>query len=180
MSARVQGKNVTLLIHSESFLLPIPLGEIDKFSAKSMTYTQKTRPVGAILQGQTDIYSGYELSFEVGKVNWRLARMLHIQDQKLRSGLLPVKFFISETIDHYDGSKEQWYYKNVHLYNYDINHDSSDSMQTLQGWSSHKEIGTIDDQLFHDPITFAMLEALSLYGNADTPLSGALNFNRPF
>lgn len=148
--ARVSGRNVHLLLHSQDLLAPIPLGEIDTFKAKSRTSIIVSRPNGYINQGATVQYGGWDLSFEGGKVDWSLAHFYWLQDQELRSGNLLPKFFITETVFHYNGAIENYVYGNVTLYGLDLSRSSQEVKDSIHGFSPFRNMGAIDDTIRHD------------------------------
>lgn len=102
MRPRVLGRNVILLVHSEKWLLPIALGELEEFTSTSTTELIKSRPVGYSLEAATLRYGGYDLSFKIGKTDPFMERWGYLIDRGLISGSQPPKLFIVEIIRHYD------------------------------------------------------------------------------
>lgn len=166
MRPRVLGRNVILLVNSAKWLAPIPLGELEEFSATSTTEIIKSRPVGYSLQAATLRFGGYDLTFKIGKTDPFLARWSYLIDRGLISGSQPPELFIIETIQHYDrisvggfagtspgggnesinfgNIRETWIYKNVTLYAPDFNINAQDAYEhSIKGFAAYKELGPI-------------------------------------
>jgi hypothetical protein len=145
MKPRILGRHVNLLLFSDDFNMPIDIGELDEFSATSSTEIIKTRPVGYFLQGVTTKYAGYELSFKIGKTNPLIEKLNYLIEKDLLKSKQPPNFYILETIRHYDGTIENWIYKNVTLYGLDIKTSGEgDYEQNINGFAAYKELGPID------------------------------------
>lgn len=177
--ARVSGRNVHLLLHSQDLLAPIPLGEIDTFKAKSRTSIIVSRPNGFINPGATVQYGAWDLSFETGKVDWSLAHFYWLQDRELRSGNLLPRFFITETIFHYNGAVENYVYDSVTLYGLDLSKGADEVKESIQGFSPYRTTGVIDTTILHDA-TNAMREAIFATNKINQLGIGSVLGNRPF
>lgn len=145
--ARIVGNNAIISIHSQALLTPIPLGEIDSFKAKSLTTVNKSRPIGFQNTRATLQYGGYDLSFEIGKVDWALGHYYWLQDRTLRGGELPPELFINETIYHYDGTIENYVYNGVTLFDFDISRAIDDCNERIQGFAASRDSGIFDTTL---------------------------------
>ena len=146
--ARVSKKHTTLLIHSEALALPIPLGELDSFTKTSRTTNIVTRPVGFINEGSTIQYGGWDLSFDGGKVDWALAHFHFLQDQALTANKQPPKFFITETIHHFNGTLEQWTYRDVTLFGFEGETGDGEQKESMKGFSPRRTMGPVDTTVF--------------------------------
>lgn len=171
MRPRILGRHVILLVNSESWALPIALGELEEFSATSTTEIIKSRPVGYALESATLRYGGYDLSFRIGKTDPFLERWNFLTDRGLISGAAPPKLFVFEIVRHYDnigtvgggplpvgfsgldlniaGQRisvtENWIYRDVTLFGNDISINSQDSYdQSIKGFAAWKELGPVD------------------------------------
>lgn len=149
---RVGKKHVRMYIHSAALLTPVYLGEIDNFQRTSKTKASIDRPTGYALEGSTVQYGGWDLSFDGGKVDWALAHFYYLQDRGLIAGKQPPEFFINEIVKHYNGSMENWVYRNVTLFGFDGNTGDGESKESLKGFSPLREIGMVDTGLIFDPI----------------------------
>jgi len=141
--ARIHGTNVHLYFMPQVPLAAFELGEVDDFKAKSRTKIIHSRPIGSVIEGATLQYGGWDLTFEMGKVDWKLCHMYYLQDLELRGNIVPPKYSIFEEIQHYDGSIEQFIYRDVTLFNLDISRPSQESKETIQGFSPIREIGPL-------------------------------------
>ena len=184
--ARVDGRNVELLFMAQSLPVPISLGEIDSFSAKSQTTIHKRRPVGFINDSAQLINGGWDLSFETGKVDWSLCHYYWLQEQRLRDNKTVPLFTITETISHYEGGlggfitgKEQYVYKNVVIYELDLNRSIGDIQERFSAFSTNRTLGPIDNTILVDPIGNAAREAVMRL-NSDVFGDFVKNFERPF
>lgn len=158
MAPRVLGRHVTLLVNSEQLLLPIALGEIDNFKATSGTDIIKRRPMGFIIEAATERYSGYDLSFTIGKTDPMLERWNHLVERGIFAGNKQPDLFVFEMIKHYDSVlgvpvMENWIYKNVTLFGLDKEITPDEITQSIKGFATHKELGPAD-------ITFTNLKWL--------------------
>jgi hypothetical protein len=159
--ARVNGSNAQLIIASQSLLLPIPLGEIDSFEAESQTSIIKTRPVGFTNERATLNYGGWDLSFSGGKVDWARAHFYWLQDMRIRNGKLPPSLCIWQTIEHYNGSQEQYIYKNVVLFGLKFTASGVEEVQeSMSGFASARSIGYLDNTILSDVLGYAAREGL--------------------
>lgn len=145
MKPRILGRHVNLLLFSDDFHIPIDIGELDEFSATSSTEIIKTRPVGYSLQGVTTKYAGYELSFKIGKTNPFIERLNYLTEKDLIRSKQPPKFYILETIRHYNGTIENWMYKSITLFGLDTNITGEGGYeQSIKGFAAYKELGPVD------------------------------------
>lgn len=151
MGARILGNNVELFLFSQALATPIPLGEIDSFSARSQTSIIKSRPIGYVNEKATLKHGGWDLSFEAGRVNWGLAHFYNIQETDLRGRGQPPAFFIIETVKHYNGAIEQYTYKNVTLFGLDLSNTFEDVKEKISGFASYREQGPVDTTIIADP-----------------------------
>lgn len=150
--ARVYGNSVKLFIHSQDTLLPIPLGELDSFSARSLTSVHKSRPTGYINVRATLKYDGWDLSFDGGKVDWALCHFYWLQDNKLRANQLQPDFFISETIFHFNGAIENYVYQGVTLFGLDLTRAGEDELkEKINGFAAVRALGPVDTTDFQPP-----------------------------
>lgn len=156
MKPRLLGRQVNLLVFSQDLVVPIDLGELDEFSATSSTEIIKTRPVGYLLQGVTTKYSGYELSFKIGKTNPFIERLNYLIENDLLKTRQPPKFFILETAWHYEKGPlnapivENWLYRDVTLYGLDIRMSGQgDYEQDIKGFAAFKDSGPVDTTILN-------------------------------
>jgi hypothetical protein len=149
-STPVVSRNVLLLVHSESLLLPISLGRIDEFSANSNTDIVKRRPMGKGYYSTEVRNAGYELSFKLDKRDPMLERWNYLIESGKISNKNRPNLFISETTKHYGGGLlgipviENWIYKNVVLYGFNKSTNISNISQEIKGFASHKELGPVN------------------------------------
>jgi hypothetical protein len=159
--ARVFSKNVKLFLFSEDTLAPIFLGEIDSFKKTSNTKIIKSRDIGYVNEQATVDYGGWDLSFDGGKVDWRLARFYLIQDRYLRDGIQPPELYILETIKHYNGTIEQYSYRHVTLFGFEGEHQSQqESTESIQGFSPYRQLGPVDTVIIKDAAQVGIMELI--------------------
>ena len=148
MAPRILGRHVQLFVHSAKLALPISLGEIDEFSASSTTDIVKSRPIGYILEAATLRFSGYDLSFKIGKTNPMLERWNNLTDRGLITGTQPPELFITEKVNYQISPSipiwECWTYKNVSLFAPDVSVNSDEYTQTIKGFAPYKELSEAD------------------------------------
>jgi hypothetical protein len=168
MKARIQGSQAKLIFFPEGTgVVPLDLGELDEFEATQMSEVVKRRPMGYSIESTTYKYSGWNLSFRGGKVDWKLARWAFNQD---RSARIPGKtngFSILQTINHFDTraggipAVEQYLYTNVVLFGLEQKlRGGEDITEEMKGYCGKREIGPVDtsvlsvDGVFWNSIAF--------------------------
>ena len=142
---RVYGNNAKIYV-ADAKGNEILVGEVDKFSAKNLDELRKSQPLGDKNITSQTTFKGYDLDFEGGKVDAKLAALFHAQDQQIHAGGRSPYFIVREEVRHFDGTLEVWVYRNVTLHGY--NHDApSDEMLTekFSGFS-----GTLKERGKHD------------------------------
>lgn len=158
--ARILGNNCILLMQSASTGLPIPIGEIDAFGAKSNTKIITSRPIGYIIEGATIQYGSWSLTFDSGKVDWSLAHFYWLQDSALLKGNIQPNFNISQTITHYDGTVESYVYEDVTLFGLDFTASIDEIREKIEGFSPKRRIGAIDTTYGSKSTTNIIREAI--------------------
>lgn len=110
-------------------------GQIISTEVDSMTATQKHEikawhPLGEIGERQQVIYKGWDLDFKTGKIDSSIANFFNALDQALLAGQTSPRVRVTQTIKHFDGSKEIWIYPDSVLYNY--TQDASNSEDEIK------------------------------------------------
>ena len=117
--ARVLGSSAVILLKGADGT-EVNIGEVDKFSAKEMGDLKKSRPLGKTQYASNYDCQGYELSFDGGKVDWKLAALFQAQAQQHAGGGRSPYFTVVQTIKFFDGSEEKYEYTDVTIYDYNI------------------------------------------------------------
>lgn len=141
--ARVLGSKAVLkiIVPNVTSGSEILIGEIDKFTATSQSEVKKSQPLGQGHITSQQVFKGWEISLEAGKVDWRLAmEIVGVNDaqtvQTGRSGL----YRITQTIEYYDGQIETWQYDDVTFYGYELSAESAEEeiKETIKGFSGRE------------------------------------------
>ena len=98
----------------------IAFAELDSFSSKNKTTLKQNHPLGEVVPHGQLIYDGYELSFEVGKVDASLEVLQNANDQALLNGQSAPRYQIVDQTNLLDGTTETWVYPNVVLHDFDV------------------------------------------------------------
>lgn len=131
--ARISGSNVILLIKAGD--TDVAVGEIDKFTAKKLEELKKAQALGAKTETSWVKWKGWEFSFEGGKVDWQLAKVLHSQDVEIVAGRRSPYFKIQKTIEYLNGDTEVWVWDEVTLYGYEIDVPMEDVTEKISGFT---------------------------------------------
>lgn len=138
--ARVLGSSAKIYIN-KSDLTTCQVGEVDKFSAKGNSELKKSRPLGAKLYASQIDPQGWDLSFEGGKVDWKLAALLQAQDRQVYQDGRSPYFTVTQTIKFSDGTLEQFNYYDVtiHSPNVDIGGSGDEVSEKFEGFAAYRE-----------------------------------------
>jgi len=155
MKARIQGSQAKLIFFPEGTgVVPLDLGELDEFEATQMSEVVKRRPMGYSIESTTYKYSGWNLSFRGGKVDWKLARWAFNQDRAARIPGKTNGFSILQTVTHFDTrvgglpAIEQYLYTNVVLFGLEQRFKGGDDVtEEMKGFCAKREIGPLDDSV---------------------------------
>lgn len=131
---RVRGNHARILIVDKDGK-EIEVGEVSKFSVKELGEVKKSRSIGQNSVTSNKTFEGYDLSFEGGKVDWKLAQLLHRQDELVYSGNRSPLFIVKQKVFFYDGSEEHFSYNDVTIYGYNLDIDANDElMEKFEGF----------------------------------------------
>jgi hypothetical protein len=137
--ARILASNATVKVKDPFTGFNIKIGEVDKFGVKANTELIKSRSIGNGLETTQLKYSGYDLTFSGGKVDWELARLMHSQDHLLNTTGLNPYFSVENTITYYDGTVETYVFNNVLIFGYDMNIESENEItESFSGYATSK------------------------------------------
>lgn len=127
--SRVLGSSAAVFLKADDGNL-CPIGEVDKFTAKEVGELKKSRPLGKKQFASQYDHQGWELSFEGGKVDWKLAALIQAQNVQFQNGGRTPYFMVTQRVLFYDGSIEEYQYNDVTIHNY--NFDEGGSGDELQ------------------------------------------------
>ena len=155
MKARAQGSQAKLIFLPEGTgVVPLELGELDEFNATQTSEVIKRRPMGYSIGSSTYKYSGWDLSFNGGKVDWKLARWAFNQDRAARIPGKTNGFSIIQTVTHFDTrvgglpAIEQYLYTNVVLFGLEQRFKGGEDItEEMKGYCAKREVGPIDDSI---------------------------------
>lgn len=125
---RVRGSHAVISVNDQNGNR-IDIGEINKFSVKELGELKKSRAIGEHAVTSTKTFEGYDLSFEGGKVDWKLAQLLHKADDRIYTLNARTPYFeVTQTINYYNGISEVYTYKDVTIYGYNMDIDANDEI----------------------------------------------------
>jgi len=101
------------------------IGEVDKFSAKELSEIKKSRPLGKKVFASQKDFQGWELSFEGGKVDWKLAAVMQAETAKFQEGVRSPYWKVVQKIMYYDGAVEHYEYIDTTIYDYNLDANGS-------------------------------------------------------
>lgn len=131
---RVRGNHARIIV-MDSTGNETDIGEVSKFSVKELGEVKKSRAIGQNSVTSNKTFEGYDLSFEGGKVDWRLAQILHRQDEKIYEGRRAPSFKVKQQVNFFDGSVEEYTYEDVTIYGYNLDIDANDElMEKFEGF----------------------------------------------
>jgi len=131
---RVRGNHATVIVVDKSGK-EINVGEISKFSVKELGEVKKSRAIGQNSVTANKTFEGYDLSFEGGKVDWRMAQLLHRQDKNIYDGGRAPYFKVVQKVHFFDNSIEEYSYNDVIIYGYNLDIDANDElMEKFEGF----------------------------------------------
>lgn len=125
---RVRGSHAVISINAAGETTPKAVGEISKFSVKELGEIKKSRSMGEQQVTANKTFEGYDLSFEGGKVDWELAQLLHAQDDAIVAGKRAPLFEVKQVINYFGDKTEEFVYKDVVLFGYNLDMDANDEM----------------------------------------------------
>jgi hypothetical protein len=139
------------------------IGEVSKFSVKELGEVKKSRSMGEQEVTANKTFEGYDLSFEGGKVDFNASVLLHNQDQKIKDGEAAPYFTVTQKITYYGNKVEEYVYRNVVLYGYNLDMDANDEMtEKFEGFSGSMRTltppgeGSTDIKALNDAVKAAM------------------------
>jgi len=125
--------------HVEMFSIegPIPIAEFDKFDAERQSEQLVRHPLGLVGEEKQDIYLGYHLTFNHGKVDASLPALMMIHDLAALAGQPNPRFQIIQTIQFADGTIELNTYPDAIIYGFKQAVDSAKSeiTENFEGWA---------------------------------------------
>jgi len=131
---RVRGNHARIFIVTSSGT-EIDVGEVSKFSIKELGEVKKSRAIGQNSVTANKTFEGYDLSFEGGKVDWKLAQLLHKQDDLIYTGRRAPSFQVIQRVFFFDGSIEEYTFQDVTIYGYNLDIDANDElMEKFEGF----------------------------------------------
>lgn len=117
----------------------IIVGEISKCSVKDLGELKKSRSLGEVEVTGSKSFEGYELSFEGGKVDWRLAQLMHLQDEHIANGERSPYFQVETRFNYYNKASDTYTYPEVTIYDYNLDMDQGDdAMEKFTGFCGAK------------------------------------------
>lgn len=138
--ARVLGNQAVIQITQPNGSV-ISVGEVDKFSAKSLSDVMKSHPLGDGEITSQIVFKGWDLEFEGGLVDFQLIEdILQLQDvQTANKGRSPYVTVV-QTITYFDGTTAQYKYNNVTLSEYSLDASSAEEQvkQSFKGFCGSK------------------------------------------
>jgi hypothetical protein len=147
---RILGSAVVLQVYGPNG--PVPLAEIDKFTAKNAEELKKHHPLGQVQPRGQIVYGGYDLSFQGAKVNDDWEQIAKANDINLLSGKAAPRYRVVEQKTWYSGKVENWVYDDVLLFgfnaeaamsNEEIKHDFSGYAPSRTDGSFAPNLGVI-------------------------------------
>jgi len=139
--ARVLGSKAVLKVLNPVDQSEIQVGEVDKFTATSQAEVKKSQPLGQGYITSQQVFKGWELSLEAGKVDWKMAlEIVAANDlQTVQTGR-SAQYSVTQTITYYDGSIETWLYKDVTFYGYEMSAESAEEevKESIKGFSGRE------------------------------------------
>lgn len=132
---RVRGSNAVISVKDQNGNR-IDIGEVSKFSVKELGELKKSRAIGEHSVTSTKTFEGYDLSFEGGKVDWKLAQLLHKADDRIYTFSDRSPYFqVTQTIKYFNGITETYTYNDVTIYGYNMDIDANDEiMEKFEGF----------------------------------------------
>lgn len=117
--------------------------EVDSFTATPQHDKKKFHPLGEIGERTQLVYKGYDLDFKVGKIDDQIALLFYNIDIALLSGLPAPRVRVTQTIKHFDGSNEIWFYPDVVLADYksDASNAEDEIKEDFKGYCTTKVKG---------------------------------------
>lgn len=163
---RIRGQHTTIAVKVGS--TTIDVGEVSKFSVKELGELKKSRAIGDKNIAGNKTFEGYDLSFEGGKVDWKLAQLMHSQDAAVYEGQRAPYFQVTTKFTYYGIDKEETYtYPEVVFHGYSLDVDANDELnEKWEGFCgekrSHSAAGTlvVDATATASVITAAITAAL--------------------
>jgi hypothetical protein len=114
----------------------VDIGEVDTFNAKSLDELVTSQPVGENNITSHAVFKGWELSFAGGTVDWNLATLIHLQDTQIGNGGRSPYFKVEQTIEFYNGRKQQFSYEDVTIHGYELDVPNQDALnEKFMGFS---------------------------------------------
>lgn len=125
---RVRGSHAKIYVTDQKGN-QIEVGEVNKFSVKELGELKKSRAIGEHEITSTKTFEGYDLSFEGGKVDWKLAHLLHSQDLEIISNQRTPYFKVEQRITYFGNEQnETFIYPQVTIYGYNMDIDANDEI----------------------------------------------------
>ncbi len=147
---RVRGSHAKIFVQDQAGA-NIQVGEINKFSVKELGELKKSRAIGEHEITSTKTFEGYDLSFEGGKVDWKLAALLHQQDNVILENKRTPYFKVIQTITYYQQGSETFTYPEVTIHGYNMDIDANDEItEKFEGFCGKKREHTKPVELLPD------------------------------
>lgn len=100
--------------------------EVDSCTANQKHELKQWHPLGQVGERSQVIYKGWSLDFKTGKIDAQIANFFNALDQALLAGQTSPRVRVTQTITHFDGSKEIWIYQDAVLYGYSSAADNAE------------------------------------------------------
>jgi len=150
--ARVCGSNAKIYVYDEK-QGEILIGEVDKFSAKDASDLKKYRSLGTAKIGSQAIFGGWEISCDGGKVDWKLAQLIHAQDERIANSDCSAQFFVIQTVDYFDGIQDAYRYDEVTFHGYELDSPIEEMTEKFNGFSGVNRVQlTAADESYKEAI----------------------------
>lgn len=135
---RIRGQHTTISIKVGANVVPV--GEVSKFSVKELGELKKSRSIGEAGITGNKTFEGYDLSFEGGKVDWKLAQLLHQQDVEVYAGKRAPYFEVTTKFTYYGITEIDTYtYPEVVFHGYSLDVDANDELnEKWEGFCGEK------------------------------------------
>jgi|SRR5579875_638005 len=112
---RILGSSAKIELYTSSGVIS---AEVDSFTATQKHEIKTWHPLGEVGERQQVIYKGWDMDFKMGKTDAQIANFFNAMDQALLAGKTSPRVRVTQTILHFDGTKETWVYPDTVLYNY--------------------------------------------------------------
>jgi hypothetical protein len=168
--ARVLGSSAVIELKAGSNTCQV--GEVDKFSAKQNSEVKKSQPLGVKVKTSQNVFQGWDLSFEGGKVDAKAGALFLAQERQFIGGGRSPYFEVVETVTFSDGTKQVYRYVDVtiHGFNADMNGSEDELSEKFEGFAAYREA---------DPNSDAVTSAITVQSTAIAGLLTSMTSQLP-